>query len=229
MPPSRRCCSSARDDNWQLGAVAVIGANLCLGASTVFNDAILPLISDEDERDRVSSRGWAFGYLGGGLLLAVNLAVVTFTSSISASTEDDRRLAAGSACCPPRCGGRRSRSSRSCGSSNHPPQHVVPESGGLIQQSFGQLWATLRDLRNYPVALTFLLAYLFFNDGIQTVIASASVYGEEELGFEHDDRCIVTILLVQFVGVLRRAALRPSWPSGTAPSGRSWSAWWSGW
>ncbi len=77
------------DDNWQIGAIAVIGANLCLGASTVFNDSILPLISDEDERDRVSSRGWAFGYLGGAILLAANLALVSFASSIFPGTEDE--------------------------------------------------------------------------------------------------------------------------------------------
>ena len=49
---------------------------------------------------------------------------------------------------------------------------MVPEPGGVVAQSFGQLCATLQDLRNYPVTLTFLVAYLFFNDGIQTVIAS---------------------------------------------------------
>ena len=48
-----------RDGNWQIGAVAIIGANLCLAASMVVNDSILPIISDEENRDRVSSRGWA--------------------------------------------------------------------------------------------------------------------------------------------------------------------------
>jgi UMF1 family MFS transporter len=81
---------------------------------------------------------------------------------------------------------------------NHQPVHVVPEGGGLLQQSFGQLAATLRDLRNYPVAVTFLVAYLFFNDGIQTVIASSSTYGSEQLGFSQSV-LIGTILLVQFV------------------------------
>ncbi|HET8971437.1 MAG TPA: MFS transporter, partial [Candidatus Nanopelagicales bacterium] len=65
------------DDNWQLGIVAFILANLCFGAAAVFNDAILPLISTEDERDAVSSRGWAYGYAGGGLLLALNFVVVS--------------------------------------------------------------------------------------------------------------------------------------------------------
>ena len=179
--------------NWQIGAVAVIGANLCLGASLVINDSILPLISTEEERDRVSSRGWAWGYLGGGILLAVNLAVVTILPFGL-----DKALAV-----------------RLCMLSaavwwagftfipylrlkNHKPEHVVPEPGGLVQQSFGQLWNTLKDLRNYPMALTFLLAYLFFNDGIQTVIASSSTYGEKQLGFG-TSVLIATILLVQFV------------------------------
>ncbi|RYP87101.1 MFS transporter [Nocardioides guangzhouensis] len=179
--------------NWQIGAIAVIGANLCLGASTVFNDSILPLISTEDERDRVSSRGWAWGYLGGGILLAVNLAVVTLTP-FGLSTAMAVRLSmlsaavwwAGFTFIP------------YLRLRNHPPQHVVPESGGLVQQSFGQLWETLKDLRNYPMALTFLLAYLFFNDGIQTVIASSSTYGEKQLGFG-TSVLIATILMVQFV------------------------------
>jgi MFS transporter, UMF1 family len=75
---------------------------------------------------------------------------------------------------------------------------VVPEQGGLVRQSFGQLFATLRDMRRYPMTLTFLVAYLFYNDGIQTVIASASVYGEKQLGFG-TSTLIATILLVQFV------------------------------
>ena len=65
----------ATGDNWQLAAVGIVLGNLFFGAAGVVNDSILPLISDENERDRVSSRGWAFGYLGGGLLLVLNLAV----------------------------------------------------------------------------------------------------------------------------------------------------------
>ena len=65
-------------DNWQLGAVTFIIANVCFGASAVFNDAILCQISDEEERDQVSSKGWALGYAGGGLLLALNFVLVSF-------------------------------------------------------------------------------------------------------------------------------------------------------
>ncbi len=187
-----------RGDNWEIGAVAVIGANLCLGASTVFNDAILPLISTEDERDRVSSRGWAFGYLGGGLLLLINLVVVLAHESFGIDKGLAVRISMLSAAVwwaaftfIPYLKLR-----------NHPPEHVVEvASGNVVSQSFGQLWATLKDLRNYPMALTFLVAYLFFNDGIQTVIASSSTYGEKQLGFG-TEVLIATILMVQFVAFI---------------------------
>jgi UMF1 family MFS transporter len=181
-------------ENWQLGALAVIVANLCLGASVVVNDSILCLIAEEDERDRVSSRGWAFGYLGGGILLALNLALVTLHDTFGVSEGMAVRISmlsaavwwAGFTIIP----FRRLR--------NHAPTHVVPEQGNIVRQSFGQLAQTLRDIRKYPVTLTFLLAYLFFNDGIQTVIASSSTYGAEELG-HGQSVLIATILLVQFV------------------------------
>ena len=182
-------------DNWQLGVASFIVANLCLGAAAVFNDALLCLISTEDERDRVSSRGWAYGYAGGGLLLAANFVLVT-TLPFGLSEGMAVRISmlsaavwwAGFTFIP------------FLGLKNRPPTHVVSESGGIIQQSFGQLWATLKSLRQYPVALTFLLAYLFFNDGIQTVIASASIYGVEELKFG-TGTVLATYLVVQFVAV----------------------------
>ncbi|MDP2772085.1 MAG: MFS transporter [Nocardioides sp.] len=183
-------------DNWQFGAVTFVIANLCFGASAVFNDSILPLISDESERDRVSSRGWAYGYAGGGLLLALNFVLVSFHDTFGLTEGMAVRISllsaavwwAGFTFIPWR------------GLRNYPPADVEHVEGGVVQRSFGQLWITLKDLRNYPVALTFLLAYLFFNDGIQTVISQASVYGVEELGFEQGTMLGV-YLLVQFVAV----------------------------
>jgi MFS transporter, UMF1 family len=183
-------------DNWQLGALTFIAANLCFGASAVFNDSILPLISDEADRDRVSSRGWAYGYAGGGLLLALNFVLVSFHDTFGLTEGMAVRISllsaalwwAGFTFIPWR------------GLRNHPPADVEHVEGGVVQRSFGQLWITLKELRNYPVALTFLLAYLFFNDGIQTVISQASVYGVEELGFPQGTMLGV-YLLVQFVAV----------------------------
>jgi UMF1 family MFS transporter len=78
------------------------------------------------------------------------------------------------------------------------PLGVVQESGGLFQRSFGQIFTTLREMRRFPMTLTFLIAYLFYNDGIQTVIYAASTYGSKQLRFG-DSVLIATILLIQFV------------------------------
>lgn len=180
--------------DWQLGTLLLFLANICLGSSLVVYDAILCDIATPDERDGVSSRGWALGYLGGGLLLAVNLVMVTMHGTFGMSTELAVRLSllsaalwwAGFTLVP------------YLGIRDRPPVNLLPEGGGLVRQSFGQLFTTLRELPRYPVTMTFLIAYLFYNDGIQTVIVSASVYGEKQLGFS-TDVLIATILLVQFV------------------------------
>ena len=93
------------------------------------------------------------------------------------------------------------------GIKNRPPVDVEAVEGGIVARSFGQLWATLKDMRNYPVALTFLVAYLFFNDGIQTVISQASIYGTDELDFSLGT-VLATYLLVQFVAVGGAIAVR---------------------
>jgi UMF1 family MFS transporter len=183
-----------QDDNWQLGAAAVVIASILAGCSLVSYYAMLVDISTESERDTVSARGWAFGYLGGGLLLLINLGMVLGHDALGLDKELAVRLSllsaalwwAGFTIIPV------------ARLVNVPPRNVVPESGGLLRRSFGQLWVTLKDLRNYPVTLTFLLAYLFYNDGIQTVIYSASIYGSKQLHFE-DGVLIAAILLIQFV------------------------------
>ena len=181
--------------NWQLGAFLLLVANICLGASLVVYDAVLVAIATPDERDRVSSRGWALGYLGGGLLLAVNLGVVVGHDALGLGRGDAVRVSLLTAgvwwgvftLIPFR------------GLRDREPVRVAAVSGrNVLTESFGQLVITLRHLRGYPQTLLFLLAYLFFNDGIQTVIGSSSLYGQDELGFA-ESQLITTILLVQFV------------------------------
>jgi UMF1 family MFS transporter len=180
--------------NWLLGALLLVVANLFFGASIVVYDAILCDIAVPDDRDRVSSRGWAWGYLGGGLLLAVNLALVTILP-FGLTTEWAVRISLLSAAIW--WGAFTWVAYR--GLQDHPPTNIVPSDGStLVQRSFGQLFRTLRELRSYPQTLLFLGAYLLYNDGIQTVIYAASVYGNKELGFG-TSVLIATILLVQFV------------------------------
>ena len=181
-------------DHWQLGALAVVVSSMLAGCSLVSYYAILVDISTEDERDRVSSRGWAWGYLGGGLCLALNLVMVLAHGAIGLDKELAVRLSllsaalwwAGFTLIP------------FFGLRDHPPRDVVTESRGLLSRSFGQLFTTLRGMRQFPMTLTFLIAFLFYNDGIQTVIGVASTYGSKQLGFG-DGVLIATILLIQFV------------------------------
>jgi UMF1 family MFS transporter len=200
--------------NWPLGVLLLFVANLSLGGSLVVYDAILCRIATPDERDAVSSRGWALGYLGGGLLLAANLALVTLAESLDVSTATAVRISLVSAglwwaaftLIPYR------------GLRDRPPAAPPGDSTAgarLMQRSFGQLWVTLRSTRHYPQTLLFLVAYLFYNDGIQTVIASASVYGEKELGLE-TSFLILAILVVQFVafgGALLFGRIAAAWGS----------------
>ncbi|WP_137120855.1 MFS transporter [Segeticoccus rhizosphaerae] len=182
--------------NWQLGVLLLIVGNLCLGSSLVVYDALLCRIAVPDDRDKVSSRGWALGYLGGGLLLALNLVLLTAYESFGLSYGTAIRTSLLSAgawwavfTLVPVLGLR-----DVTGTTATP----VAREAGVIGGSIRQLVTTFRDLRHYPHTLTFLLAYLFFNDGIQTVIGSSSLYGKEELKFT-DSQLIITILLVQFV------------------------------
>ncbi len=181
-------------DNWQIGAVAIVVSNIMVGCSLVSYSAILVDISTEDERDRVSSQGWAWGYLGGGLLLAANLVMVQLHDTFGMSKGYAVRLSMLTAAIwwaaftlIPFLKLR-----------NRPAQHTVAVEGSLFHRSFGQLATTFREMRNYPMTMTFLLAYLFYNDGIQTVINSASTFGVEELDLG-EEVLIATILLVQFV------------------------------
>jgi len=182
------------DDNWQIGAVAVVLASILAGCSLISYYAILVDISTEDERDGASSRGWAWGYLGGGVLLALNLVLFLGHDTFGLSKSMSVRISLLSAVLwwaaftlIPFLKLR-----------DYEPHGVVPESGNVVLQSFGQLFTTLKDLRNYPMTLTFLVAYLFYNDGIQTVIYAASTYGEKQLKFD-TSVLIGTILLIQFV------------------------------
>jgi UMF1 family MFS transporter len=183
-------------DNWALGVLLLIFANLCLGSSLVIYDSLLCRIASPDERDRVSSRGWAWGYLGGGLLLALNLGLLTLDTRIGISAGMAVRISLLSAgvwwaafTVIPVLGLRDLRGTTAMTAAHQP---------GVVTGSLRQLSRTLRELRLYPQTLLFLVAYLFFNDGIQTVISASSVYGAEELNFS-SSQLIEIILLVQFV------------------------------
>jgi len=180
------------DGRYALGVVLFLIANICYGASIVVYYSWLPEIAGPNERDTVSSRGWAWGYLGGGLLLALNLVLFLNADGLGLSEGDAVRICflsvaawwAAFTVIPLR----RLRDRPA------PAGAVHPSAAG----SFRQLVQTLRELSAYPQTWRFLLAYLLFNDGIQSVIGLAAQYGDRELELSQTV-LISTILLVQFV------------------------------
>jgi UMF1 family MFS transporter len=179
-------------DRYLLGGLLLIVANASLAVSMVLYNSYLPQIAPPEERDAVSSRGWAFGYASGALVLVANLVLFLAHDTFGVSESTAVRICLASAgvwwgafTLVPLKRLRDRRAAPSEGTSR----------GGLRQ-----LAATVRDMRRHPHTLAFLLAYLVYNDGVQTVISQASVYGSEELGLSQST-LIVAVLLVQLLAV----------------------------
>jgi UMF1 family MFS transporter len=190
------------DGRYALGGVLLVLANVAFGMSVVVYNSFLPKIATPDERDGVSSRGWALGYLGGALLLVLNLGLFLGHESFGLTEGEAVRISLLSAgvwwaafTIIPVVGLR-----------NRPPVPAVVGDAGVLTSGFRQLGRTLRDIRRYPQTLLFLVAFLLYNDGIQTVIALAAVYIEKELLLD-TSVSIAVILLVQVVAFAGALAL----------------------
>jgi len=188
------------DDRYLLGASLFVIANVAFSVAFVVYNGYLPEIALPDERDAVSSRGWAMGYLGGLILLLLNLALFLGHESLGLSEGEAVRISLlsagvwwGSFTLVPLLFLRMNR-----------PPAPFETGGSVLASGFAQLSHTARELRNYPKTLAFLVAFLLYNEGIQTVISQASVYGSEELGLPQTTLIIAIVLvqLVAFVGAL---------------------------
>jgi len=185
-----------RTGDWLLASVLFAVANVGFAAANIFYDALLPHVAHPDEIDQVSTKGYALGYLGGGILLAINLAWILSPSTFFLpDTETASRLAFLSVGIwwalfsipifrhvpePPRMAEARS--------------EVKPIRGG-----FRRLGQTFRDIRRYGELIKFLVAFWLYNDGIGTIIKMATVYGAE-IGIGQSD-LIGALVLMQFVGI----------------------------
>lgn len=177
--------------DWLLASILFIVGRVGFGAANVFYDALLPHVAREEDQDRVSTRGYAMGYLGGGLLLAANAAMIFIIGP-----EGGARLAFVSVAVwwavfsipimrrvP------------------EPPSDTeeLAEGETILSASFSRLKDTLTHIRQFRELFRFLIAFLIYNDGIGTIIGVAAIYGAE-LGFGATE-LILALLLVQFVGI----------------------------
>ena len=175
-----------------LASVLAIIANLCFGAAIVFYNAFLPEIASPDQRDIVSSRGFAYGYLGGGLLLLGNLGLLTLMDDTALAV----RISLASAgvwwllftyLFPQKRLKTRDAARK------------LPEGVSLFSHGIRQIAHTLRELRQkYPSTLHYLIAYLIYNDGIQTVIIVSTLFAADELGVATDS-LLLLVLMIQFM------------------------------
>lgn len=185
-----------------LGGLLFIIANLGFGASIVFYNGFLGEITTEDQRDKVSSRGFAYGYLGGGLLLALNFLLVKSAGRLGMDPYMAVRL-----------------SLLSAGIwwgafalitfarlKTRQAEKTLPPGKTYLTIGFSELGRTFRELARLRHTLKYLIGYLFYNDGIQTVISMASVFMAQELftarGLKTDQSFLLGIfLMVQFVAI----------------------------
>ena len=183
---------------WQYAAAIFIVANIAIAASFVFYDSLLPHIAAPDELDRVSTSAYAIGYLGGGIVLIFNLLWILMPETFGIpDTVAAIKLSFISVAVwwlvfsiplfkwvP------------------EPPRTLAPDETGaenLVRAGFTRVWKTFHELRGYRQAFLMLVAFLLYNDGIQTIIRMATIYGAE-IGIDRNAR-IAAFVLVQFVGV----------------------------
>ena len=181
--------------DWMLALALFIVVNVGVAGSIVFYESLLPHIASQDELNRVSTAGYAMGYLGGGVLLAINIVMMSRPEWFMLP---DREVAV-----------RASLASVAVWwiVFSIPLFRQVPEPRATIEAGTAgglgaaarQLIQTLRELRRYRQAFTLLLAFLIYNDGIQTIIRMATTYGTE-IGID-ENAMIAALLLTQFVGV----------------------------
>jgi UMF1 family MFS transporter len=177
-----------------LGGLLFILANVAFGASIVFYNAFLPQIASEDQRDKVSSRGWALGYIGGGLLLLLNLILYQFSDKIGLDGAMAVRISLASAGVWWLVFGYLAIKQLY----ERGAQRQLPAGETYLKIGFKQLAQTLREIGKYPMTLRYLIAYLLYNDGVQTVIVVSALFGAQELGMDSSS-LILIVLMVQFM------------------------------
>jgi UMF1 family MFS transporter len=180
---------------WIYAAVLFVTGNVAITASFVFYDSLLPHIASREEMDRVSTAGYAIGYIGGGLLLVINLIWILMPGMFGlpdAAAATKLSFASVAVWW----------FAFSIPLFRHvpePPAIKHHESGPLALAAFRITWRTFAELRGYRQAFLMLIAFLLYNDGIGTIIKMASIYGAE-VGLDANAQ-IAAFVLVQFVGI----------------------------
>jgi MFS transporter, UMF1 family len=177
-----------------LSQIGFVGGN-------VFYDAFLPHIASEDRIDRVSGKGFAYGYIGGGIQFALSLALITFHGAFGIDRALAARIAMASA------GLWWAGFSaitflllRETGTPGELPARYrsMPRPLAFVRLGIDRTVATAHKVKGFSHLLLFLVAFMIYDDGIQTVISMATIYGKEEIRLD-DSVLMVTLLIIQFI------------------------------
>lgn len=195
--------------DWFIASIFFIFGSIGFSGANVFYDSLLPHVAKPEEIDQVSSRGYAMGYLGGGILLAINLGMIMvlpgflpkFIPSLASWTGDDLTMLM----------------TRICFITvaiwwllftipilrhvQEPERRIHEKEKGFspLRASFSRLGHTFGEIRKYKQLSIFIIAFWLYNNGIGTIIYMATIYGTE-LGFS-SITTIGTLLMVQFVAM----------------------------
>ena len=177
--------------DWFIASLFFIFGNVGFATSEVFYNSLLPEVARPEDIDKVSTQGYALGYLGGGILLAINVAMLKLI--------DDKQFA-----------------SRLCfvtvgiwwavftiplirNIKETPRKNTIAKKFNTLYVGFRRVKKTFNELKNYRQLLMFLIAFWIYNDGIGTIIKMATIYGAE-IGIGTSD-LIGALLMTQFVGI----------------------------
>lgn len=183
------------EGDYILASVLFIIGSIGFSGGNVFYDGFLPEVADKDEIDKVSAGGFAYGYIGGGVLLTINILMImnphwfslpdtvvatqlsfasvgiwwlVFSIPLLKNIKDEKKM-------------------------------VVKRNRSYISIGFSRVGNTFREIKQYKQALLFLFAFWLYNDGISTIMRMATIYGAE-IGIAGND-LIVALLITQFVGI----------------------------
>ena len=194
-------------ESYVICSLLFIVSTMCFAAANVFYNAFLIDITTEDQRDKVSSYGYGLGYLSGFIMLVLNLLFISKAADLGISTGMAVRIcflaasiwwgvfAAITFYLLKTRGAIKS----------------VPENRNIVTVGFSEVWQTLKELRRLRFTMLFLVAYLFYNDGIQTVILQSSVFISYELftsrGLEVDNAFLIMIFAVAQISAFAGALI----------------------
>ncbi|NMB60869.1 MAG: MFS transporter [Chloroflexi bacterium] len=182
--------------DWLLASILYIFGNIGFSGSLVFYDALLPYVAGSEEIDQVSSKGFAMGYIGGGLLLAINVLMIMFGETLFPGTD-------------PTLMSRLSFLSVAIWwfvfslpifrHVSEPPRRILEKEEGMnpIKVSLQRLGVTFKEIKNFQDLFLFLVAFFLYTNGIGTIITMSTIYGAE-IGIGQTT-LIGTLLMVQFV------------------------------